>query len=59
MHKKTQALKMKIKRLMIKLMNEIETRGIVLDEETSTNLKQIMEDKENDIAQQLPKDSFQ
>ena len=56
MHK---ALKMKITRLKIKLMNEIETRGIVLDEEISADLKQVMEEKENDIAEQFPEDSFQ
>ena len=59
MRQENRALQLKINRLKMKLASVMETTGVILDEETSSDFQQIMAEKDGHIAEQFPKDSFQ
>ena len=54
-----QVLQIKIKRLEAKAAAALENGSVSLDEETSLDMKKILEDENRNIGARYPEDSFQ
>ena len=59
LQKQKKSLNAKIKRLKLKLQNVIQRDGVILDEEISSDMEEIMKAESHSITSTFPKDSFQ
>ena len=58
LRRKNRALSLRIKRLNSKVAAAIETDGVILDGQTSTDIQTIMEDENKLVCSKYPKNSF-